>query len=130
MGESLDCVIKGGAVVTVDGSFDADVGIKDGRIEVLGRHLTQASDSVIDATGLFVLPGGIDVHTHFDTDIGGSRTADDFESGSRAAAAGGITTIPSTSHSKSKDRRYMMLLTERCAKVRPAATSTSVYTSG
>jgi dihydropyrimidinase len=92
---TFDTVIHGGTLVTVDGTADADIGIGDGRVLGIGTDLTGgvAADAIIDASGLLVLPGAIDVHTHFATTIGVSRTADDFESGSRAAAAGGITTV-------------------------------------
>jgi len=91
----FDTVIHGGTLVTADGTAHADLGVRDGRIHGIAPDLTAgvATDAVIDASGLLVLPGAIDVHTHFATTIGESRTADDFESGSRAAAAGGITTV-------------------------------------
>lgn len=92
---TFDTLIAGGTVATVDGVSEADIGITDGRISAVGTDLAQHAEASreIDASGLLVLPGGIDVHTHFETTIGEQRTADDFESGSRAAAAGGITTV-------------------------------------
>jgi dihydropyrimidinase len=91
----FDTLIAGGTVATVDGISEADIGVSDGRIAAVGAGLAGnvAATREIDASGLLVLPGGIDVHTHFETSIGEQRTADDFESGSRAAAAGGITTV-------------------------------------
>jgi dihydropyrimidinase len=88
----LDTVVTGGTVAGVDALFRGDVGIRDGRIVALGEELGGA-ERVIDATGCLVLPGAIDAHTHFETSIYDSSTADDFESGSRAAAFGGITTF-------------------------------------
>jgi dihydropyrimidinase len=92
---TFDTLIAGGTVATVDGVSEADIGIRDGRIAAVAAGLAgnAAARREIDASGLLVLPGGIDVHTHFETSIGELRTADDFESGSRAAAAGGITTV-------------------------------------
>lgn len=87
----FDSVVKGGTVTTPDASYVADVGIAEGKIAEIGQGLLGAR--VIDATGLIVMPGAIDVHTHFATEVGGQKTADDFESGSRAAAAGGITSF-------------------------------------
>lgn len=87
----LDTVIRGGTVATADSLYAADVGIKDERIAAIGTDLS--GDRVIEANGLLVIPGAIDPHTHFDTRIGGDATADDYVSGSRAAAAGGITTF-------------------------------------
>jgi dihydropyrimidinase len=84
-------VIRGGLVATVDAEFEADVGITDGRIAAIADHLE--GDAVVDARGCIVMPGAIDVHTHFDTALGDSVTADNYESGSRAAAFGGVTTF-------------------------------------
>jgi dihydropyrimidinase len=84
-------VIRGGLVATVDAEFEADVGITGGRIAAIADHVE--GDAVVDARGCIVLPGAIDVHTHFDTALGDSVTADNYESGSRAAAFGGVTTF-------------------------------------
>jgi len=89
---SYDTVVRGGTVVTATDAVVADVGISGGRIVALGQGLPQGREE-IDARGLQVLPGGVDVHTHLDLDLGGARTADDFEAGTAAAACGGVTTI-------------------------------------
>ncbi|GAK72044.1 dihydropyrimidinase [Agrobacterium rubi TR3 = NBRC 13261] len=89
----FDTVIKHGTVVTASDTFVSDVGIKDGRIVALAAELTDAGE-VIDATGLFVLPGGIDSHVHLDQPSGdGIVMADDFDSGTRSAAIGGNSTV-------------------------------------
>ncbi|TPP09780.1 dihydropyrimidinase [Rhizobium glycinendophyticum] len=89
----FDTVIRNGTVVTASDTFVSDVGIKDGRIAALALGLTD-TDEVIDASGLFVLPGGIDSHVHLDQPSGdGIVMADDFESGTRSAAIGGNSTV-------------------------------------
>lgn len=90
----LECVVRGGTVITDTSGQRSDIGIADGRICAIGDALPPAPRE-IDATGCLVVPGALDVHTHFDLTIPAvSRTmADDYESGTRAAAAGGITTI-------------------------------------
>ncbi|MCV3768920.1 dihydropyrimidinase [Rhizobium sp. TRM95796] len=89
----FDTVIRNGTVATASDTFQSDVGIKDGRIAALAAGLDDA-DEVIDATGLFVLPGGIDSHVHLDQPSGdGIVMADDFDSGTRSAAIGGNSTI-------------------------------------
>ena len=89
---SHELVVRGGMVVTATASFHADVGIDAGRITALTPSLPPGR-SEIDATGHLVLPGGVDVHTHLDAEVGGIRAVDDFESGTAAAACGGVTTI-------------------------------------
>jgi dihydropyrimidinase len=89
-------LITNGAVVTADGSYVADVLIDGETIAQIGRDPAGASvtaDETIDATGRYVIPGGIDVHTHMELPFGGTFAKDTFESGSRAAAFGGTTTI-------------------------------------
>jgi dihydropyrimidinase len=90
----FDTIIKNGTVVTATDTFPSDVGIVGGKITDLAPSLpTENADKVIDATGRLVLPGGIDVHTHLDMPFGGTTSSDDFETGTRAAAFGGTTTL-------------------------------------
>ena len=89
---AYDLVIRGGLVATATDAVVADLGIRGGRIATIDQGLP-ANGHEVDARGLVVVPGGVDVHTHLDLDLGGTRTADDFESGTAAAACGGVTTI-------------------------------------
>lgn len=91
MGKTL---IKGGTVITAIDTTDADVLIDDGKVvALLGRDHSVEADETIDATGKYVMPGAIDVHTHMELPFGGTFAADTFETGTRAAAWGGTTTI-------------------------------------
>src|SRR5512140_3116432 len=90
----FDTLIVNGTVATASDTFRADVGIENGKITAIGQSLPQANAAkILDAAGKLVLPGGIDVHTHLDMPFGGTTSADDFETGTRAAAFGGTTTI-------------------------------------
>ena len=86
-------LIKNGTIITAVDQYRGDVLIQDQRIELIGTSLDLQADKVIDAAGKFVLPGGIDVHTHLDMPFGGATSADDFETGTIAAAFGGTTSI-------------------------------------
>ena len=88
-------LIKGGTVVTSTETMAADVLIDGEKVVALAAHGTQKwkADKEIDAKGKYVLPGGIDVHTHMELPFGGTYSSDNFETGSRAAAFGGTTTI-------------------------------------
>lgn len=89
----FDIAIRNGTVITAADTIRCDIGIRAGRIVQLAERIEGASREV-DATGLFVMPGGIDSHVHLDQESGpDSRMADDFESGTRAAIAGGTTTV-------------------------------------
>ena len=85
-------LIRGGQVTTAVDRWTGDILIEDGRIVALGAALSADAD-IHDAAGLLVLPGGVDVHTHIDYDTGSARTADTFETATRAAAFGGTTTV-------------------------------------
>src|SRR5213082_50672 len=89
---AMSIVIKGGRVVTAADDYVADVYVEDERISLIGESLDQPADKVIDASGKYVLPGGIDPHTHLDMPFGGTVTIDDVESGQTSAAFGGTTT--------------------------------------
>ena len=90
----MSTLIRNGTVVTAGNTFPADVLIEAESIrEVRAGIPVNAADTVIDATGMLLLPGGIDVHTHLDMPFGGTTSSDDFETGTRAAAIGGTTTI-------------------------------------
>jgi dihydropyrimidinase len=88
-------LIANGTVVTAEGSYPADVLVDGERIAQVGSNLAGVAtiDETIDATGRYVIPGGIDVHTHMELPFGGTFAKDTFETGTRAAAFGGTTTI-------------------------------------
>ncbi len=91
-------VIRGGLVITASDEIHADVLIEDGRIAALAASGTPAAEAwtaerTIDATGKYVIPGGVDAHTHMELPFGGTSASDSFETGTRAAAWGGTTTI-------------------------------------
>jgi dihydropyrimidinase len=89
----MKILIKGGTIVTATDQYVGDVLVEDERITTIGVSLDIAADRVIDASGKYVLPGGIDCHTHLDMPFGGTTSADDFESGTIAAAFGGTTSV-------------------------------------
>ena len=92
----MKTLVKNGMIVSPEDTYEADVLIEDGVIECIGKNLEAKlgdADKVIDAKGKYVLPGGIDVHTHMDIDVGIARAVDDFYTGTVAAACGGTTTI-------------------------------------
>ncbi|MBD3107724.1 dihydropyrimidinase [Bacillus sp. AGMB 02131] len=86
-------IIKNGIIVTASDTFEADLCIEDGKVSQIGSNLSSDDAEIIDAAGCYVFPGGIDPHTHLDMPFGGTVTKDDFESGTKAAAFGGTTTI-------------------------------------
>jgi len=89
----MGTLIKGGKVVSAAAATLADVLIEGETIARVAPEIDAAGHSVVDATGMLVLPGGIDVHTHLDMPFGGTTSADDYEWGTRAAAIGGTTTV-------------------------------------
>jgi dihydropyrimidinase len=89
-------LIKNGRVITASDDYVADVFCQDDTVTAIGRELPAdrfRADRTIDASGKYVIPGGIDVHTHLNMPFGGTTSADDFESGTIAAAFGGTTSI-------------------------------------
>jgi dihydropyrimidinase len=90
----VNTLIRNGTVVTARDTTAADILIEGELIrEVRPGIAEQAAGKIIDATGLYVMPGGIDAHTHLDMPFGGTTSSDDFETGTRAAAFGGTTSI-------------------------------------
>src|SRR5947208_3510636 len=88
----MSVLIKGGRIVTAADDYVADIYIEDETVTLIGESLDQPADCVIDASGKYLLPGGVDPHTHLDMPFGGTTTIDDVESGQTAAAFGGTTT--------------------------------------
>ncbi len=87
----LDMVIKNGTIVTASDIYKGDIGIKNGKIAEIGEDLN--ADKIVDAAGKYVIPGGIDAHTHLDMPFGGTFSSDDFQTGTKAAAIGGTTAV-------------------------------------
>ena len=89
----MSILIKNGRVITAVDDYMGDVFIENEKITLIGHNLEMEADEIIDASGKYLLPGGLDPHTHLDMPFGGTVTADNFETGTRAAAHGGTTTI-------------------------------------
>ena len=93
----MGILIQHGTIINADGRQHGDVLIEGERIAAIGTHakptIDPAEHTLVDATGMLVMPGGIDVHTHLDMPFGGTTSADDYLSGTRAAAIGGTTTV-------------------------------------
>src|SRR5467141_2783936 len=90
----FDTVIRNGTVLTATDTCVADVGINGDKVTAIAAQLpTENAGRIIDATGMLLIPGGIDVHTHLDMPFGGTTSADDFQTGTIAAAFGGTTTL-------------------------------------
>src|SRR5689334_1577703 len=89
----FDTVIKNGNVITPAGAFRGDVGISGEKIAALGTELDAAGAKVVDAAGHHVIPGVLDVHVHLELPFCGTVSADDYRSGTRAGARGGVTTL-------------------------------------
>lgn len=89
----MGIVLRNGKIVTAVDSYFADVRIEGEKIVSIGNDCARVGDEIISAKGCYIIPGGIDTHTHFDLDMGYTQTADNFESGTKAAVVGGTTMI-------------------------------------
>ena len=89
----MSLLIKGGRIVTAVDDYCADIFVAADTITCIGKDLNMPADQTLNASGKLVIPGGIDPHTHLDMPFGGTKSADDFETGTRAAAHGGTTTL-------------------------------------
>src|SRR6202158_318888 len=90
----MSTLIRNGTVVTAESTFPADILVESEKIKGVRQGIPASSAGrVIDATGMLLMPGGVDVHTHLDMPFGGTTSSDDFETGTRAAAFGGTTTL-------------------------------------
>ena len=89
----MSLILQGGTIITDTQNYEADVKVVDGKIVEIGLDLSTEGSEIVPIKGCYLVPGGIDTHTHFDLDVGTTVTADDFESGTKAAVVGGTTTI-------------------------------------
>ena len=89
----MGVLIQNGTLVTAESTFPADILIEGEVIREVRAGIGPQAHTVVDATGMYLLPGGIDVHTHLDMPFGGTTSSDDFLTGTRAAAIGGTTTL-------------------------------------
>src|SRR6201994_148383 len=89
----MGTLIKNGTVVNANGSQRADVLIEGEKIAQVAANIPEANHQIVDATNLLIMPGGIDVHTHLDMPFGGTVSADDYTTGTQAAAVGGTTML-------------------------------------
>jgi dihydropyrimidinase len=89
----MGLLIQNGTVVTAEATFAADVLIEGSVVKEVRLGIDSGGHTIVDAMGMLLLPGGVDAHTHLDMPFGGTTSSDDFETGTRAAAIGGTTTI-------------------------------------
>jgi len=119
-----ELVIRGGKVVTPRGVWEADILIRDGEIARVGR-IPRAKESA-SARGLLVLPGTVDAHVHLALPVAGTRSADDFKSGTLAAAAGGVTTMVDFTVGTA-EKSLPVAIEERLEEARQAAVDYSLH---
>jgi dihydropyrimidinase len=115
-------LIRNGSCVSPEGVFQSDLLVQDGRIAAVETGIQGQFDQVIDAQGCYVLPGGVDVHVHLPWPTGQFISLDDFSSGTKAAAFGGVTTIidfviPEDAESLNQALERKLRLAEGCAHV-------------
>ena len=89
----MSVLIKNGRIITAEEDYKSDIFVLENKIKMIGTDLNLTADTTINAEGKYIIPGGVDVHTHLDMPIGKIKSSDDFESGSIAAAFGGTTCI-------------------------------------
>lgn len=116
----MDVVIRNGTIISASDTYSADLAIRDGKLIMIGQNLNIEAARVFDATGRFVLPGAIDAHVHLQMPVGRLVSADDCESGTRAAACGGVTTILDFA-TPDPGQPLDSAITERIALFEPAA---------
>jgi dihydropyrimidinase len=116
----MQTLITNGRIITADEDRTADVLIDGEKIAAVGRHLNGGPERTIDAGGMYVIPGGVDAHTHLDMPLGNIRSSDDFETGTRAAALGGTTAVIDFA-TQARGKPLMEALEEWHAKARGKA---------
>ncbi|SNY41324.1 dihydropyrimidinase [Orenia metallireducens] len=89
----MSLLIKNGTIITATDTYQADLLIEGKKVKTIGQDLESEGAEIIDASGKYILPGAIDVHTHLEMPFGGTVSADSYEAGTRAAACGGVTTV-------------------------------------
>jgi dihydropyrimidinase len=116
----MTTLIKNGTIVTATDTYRADILVKNGVVYEIGREISKIASEIIDATDKLVLPGGVDVHTHLDSQWNGMPTVDDFETATAAAAAGGTTTVVDSSE-QAPGTNLMQALEDWKSKAGPRA---------
>ena len=86
-------LIKNGTLITASETYKADILIENEKIAQIGENLSHPNADVVDATGLYILPGGVDAHVHLDLPSMGTVSSDNYETGTAAAIFGGTTTV-------------------------------------
>ena len=89
----MSVLIKNGRIITATDDYVADIFIEDEVVVAIGKNLSHQADTVIDASGKLVVPGGVDPHVHLEMPFMGTFSSDTYETGTRAALYGGTTTV-------------------------------------
>ena len=113
----MGTLLKGGTIITAAETFQADVLVEGEIITTIGKSIPSKGHEVINCKGKYIMPGGIDVHTHLDLNFGGTFSNDDFETGHIAAAFGGTTShIDFVIQSKGKSLADALMIWREKAK--------------